>query len=163
MRPSLAIVPFVLCAALLAACGEDKAKIDDLNAQIAQLRAENDRLAADLKAAQAAQQQSGAGVADLQKQIADATGRLADLSNQLDAAKLAATSAQARYEEALSRLASAEARAAELQATLDQTADRCQREVEALRSELASVQDQLAAALKALEDTNVLKNLMPRR
>lgn len=162
MRPLFALPVLVLPLMLLGAC-EDRAKVDGLSAQVTQLEAENARLAADLKTAQGAQQQAVTGLADLQKEFADARARLADLGTQLDSAKLAATSAQARYEEALARLSTAETRAAELQTTLDQTAERCEREVESLRGELTSVQTQLAAALKALEDAGALRDLLPRR
>lgn len=164
MRPSLAApAALILLTTLLAGCGEDTAKVDALTAQVSQLQAENARLAADLESARAAQQQSGTGLADLQKEFAEARARLADLGTQLDSAKLAATSAQARYEETLARLSTAEARATELQATLDQTAERCEREVESLRAELANLQTQLATALKALEESDALRNLVPRR
>ena len=163
MRPSIARPAILLSILLLSACGEDKAKLDGLTAQVSQLQAENDRLKAELKSAQAAQQQSGTGLADLQKEFAAARDRLADLGTQLDSAKLAATSAQARYEETLTRLSAAETRAAEIQATLDQTSERCQREVESLRTELSNVQTQLAAALKALDDGGALRDLLPPR
>jgi chromosome segregation ATPase len=163
MRPHAPLAALCLAALLMTACGEDKAKVEALTAQVSELTAENKRLAADLAAARLAQEQSGTGLNDLQKQFAAATDRLADLGGQLDSAKLAATSAQARYEETLARLSTAEARAAELQSSLTQTGERCQREVDSLRQELAGVQTQLATALKALEEGGSLRDLLPKR
>jgi chromosome segregation ATPase len=150
-------------------CGGDTAKIEQLQAENARLEAERQKLAAAATEAEAKQKESGLSLATLNDQLAQATARLGDLSSQIDSAKLIATNAQAQYEEAAGKLAAAEAKVTELQNALEHTTEQAvamseqyRTEVEALRTQISELQTQLAAAVKALQDAQGLRQLLPK-
>lgn len=166
----IAAVGVIGLAALAGAgCNPSALEIERLRADKSRLEAEVKRLTDQLEAAERTEATLRGKLQVREDALDEAESRMADLSRHVESAKLAATAAQAQFEEAAGKLAAAEARISELQGALEQAteearelAERYRTDVESLREEIANLQAQLAAALKALEAEG-LRGLLPKR
>ena len=134
------ITTWALSIGLLAAFGCDGGQNDELNDQIAKLRAEKEQLNADLTAAQDESAKTVAGIADL--------------NEQLEALKTAEADAKKLTEQAQAELASAKSDAeqssAAMQAKRDRTA--AQAEADTARAEANDLKQQVAELTGKLTD-----------
>jgi chromosome segregation ATPase len=153
-----AIVATASCVLLLAGCGDSDRKA--LEAQLAQLRQQSEKLTADLDAARknAATATSGLG------EISD---RVATLTKDLDAAKQLAATAKGQYDEASRQLQSVKAEAEGLKTALTKSvsdasaaAQKYEKDIADLKKQIADLTARLAEAARGVKPGG-LKDLLP--